>query len=69
MMGVPVASAGPYADHLVSKYLYAPHSRHTTITASPHHSIFLQADALPDAQPTVSTHWSQTTSKVEYHIA
>jgi len=26
---------------------------------APHHSIFYKSDALPDAQPTVSEHWSQ----------
>ena len=36
----------------------APCSRQIT-TPTTHHSIFLQANALPDAQPTVSTHWRQ----------
>ena len=36
----------------------APSSRQIT-TPAPHHSIFLQPDALPAAQPTASKHWRQ----------
>ena len=37
----------------------APRSRQIT-TSTSHHSNFFKPDALPDAQPTVPKHWTQT---------
>jgi len=45
-MGVTVASARPYANHL--------HLTPDRTTPAPHHKIFYTLDALPDTQPTVS---------------
>jgi len=44
---------------------YAPRSRQiTTPSHSPHHLVLYRPHALPDAQPTASKHWRQTSQTV-----
>ena len=59
--GVAVPSAGQYANHL-----HLTPCRQIT-TPAPHHSIFYRPDALPNAQPTVSKHWRQLLTYLQWN--